>query len=92
MGTCGDFSAMSVNFTARVEYTSRLTFTATAALNGTVIECTRSTRAFGNDTIEIGGWYIELFIIVMLLICFATVQSILISIYLILYLNSITHI
>ena len=57
MGSCGDFSAMSVNFTARVEYTSRLTFTANAALNGTVIECTRSSLfGVGNDTIKIGGW------------------------------------
>ena len=62
MGTCGAFSAMSVNFTARVEYTSKLTFTATAALNGTVIECTLSTRAFGNDAIKIiGGWYTALY-------------------------------
>ena len=56
MGICGNFSAMSVNFTAGVEYTSRLTFTATAALNGAVIECTLSTQAFSNDTVKIGGW------------------------------------
>ena len=55
MGTCGDLSAMSVSFTDGVEYTSRLTFTATAALNGTVIECTLSRRAVGNDIIKIGG-------------------------------------
>ena len=67
MGSCGNLSAMSVHFTAGVEYTSRLTFTATAALNGTVIECTLSTSAFENDAIKIGGWYIELFRIVMLL-------------------------
>ena len=66
---CGDFSAMSVNFTAGVEYTSRLTFTATAALNGTVIECTRSTHAFGNDAIKIGGWYIELCYVIVLPLC-----------------------
>ena len=56
MGICGNFSAMSVNFTDGVEYSSRLTFTATAALNGTVIECTLSRRAFRNDTVKIGGW------------------------------------
>ena len=57
MGTCGNFSAMSVNFTAGVEYTSTLTFTASAALNGTVVECTRSSLFnVGNDTIKIGGW------------------------------------
>ena len=37
MGTCGDLMCLSVNFTPKVEYTSRFTFTATA-----VIECTIS--------------------------------------------------
>ena len=57
VGTCGGMSAKSVNFTDGVEYTSRLTFTATAALNGAVIECTISRLVnAGNDTIKIGGW------------------------------------
>ena len=61
MGICGGLSAMSVNFTAGVEYTSRLTFTATAALNGTVIECALPRRnPADNDTIKIGGWLNEL--------------------------------
>ena len=56
VGTCGDLSAISVNFTAGVEYTSRLTFTATAALNGTIIECTISSLVdVGSDIIKVGG-------------------------------------
>ncbi len=36
-GTCGDLSAMSVGVSGD-NYTSRLTLTATAGLNGTIIE------------------------------------------------------
>ncbi len=54
---CGDLSAMSVGVSGS-NYTSRLTLTATTALNGRTVECTRSlSDIFGNDTIRIGGKY-----------------------------------
>ena len=55
-GTCGDLSAMSVKTIPNVSYTSSLTLTATAGLNGLTIECTRSgSILFGSDSLKIGG-------------------------------------
>ncbi len=52
---CGDLSAMSVRISGD-NYTSRLTLTATAGLNGRIIECTRSgSVVFGNDTLRTGS-------------------------------------
>ncbi len=54
-GTCGDLSATSVGVSGN-DYTSRLTLTATAELNGTIIECTRSDSVVvGSDTLKTGG-------------------------------------
>ncbi len=54
-GSCGDLSAMSVGVSGN-DYTSRLTLTATAGLNGTIIECTRSgSVVVGSDTLKTGG-------------------------------------
>ncbi len=54
-GTCGDLSATSVGVSGD-DYTSRLTLTATAELNGTIIECTRSDSVVvGSDTLTTGG-------------------------------------
>ncbi len=54
-GTCGDLSALSVGVSGD-NYTSRLTLTATAELNGTIIECTRSgSVVVGSDTLKTGG-------------------------------------
>ncbi len=54
-GTCGDLSATSIGVSGD-NYTSRLTVTATAGLNGKTIECTiNGLVAFGNDTLRTGG-------------------------------------
>ncbi len=56
-GTCGDLSAMSVGVSGD-NYTSRLALTATAGLNGTIIECTRSGSVVvgsDTDTLKTGG-------------------------------------
>ncbi len=56
-GSCGDLSAMSVGVSGN-NFTSRLTLTATAELNGMTIECTRSgIVVLGNDTLRTGGKY-----------------------------------
>ncbi len=53
--TCGSLSAMSVGVSGD-NYTSRLTLTATAGLNGRIIECTLSgSVVFGNDTLRTGS-------------------------------------
>ena len=58
-GTCGDLSAMSVGVVGS-NYTSRLTVTANPGLNGTLINCTRSTLLLeGHDAIRVGGWLIN---------------------------------
>ncbi|XP_064393678.1 uncharacterized protein LOC135341095 isoform X5 [Halichondria panicea] len=60
-GSCGDLSAMSVGVNGN-EYTSRLTLTATAELNGMTINCTLSSVVdFGSDTVKTGGEYFSLF-------------------------------
>ncbi len=54
-GICGDLSAMSVRVSGD-NYTSRLALTATAELNGTIIECIRSgSVVVGSDTLKTGG-------------------------------------
>ena len=54
-GSCGSVSAMSVGVSGN-NYTSRLTLTATAGLNGTIIECTLSgSVVVGSDTLKTGG-------------------------------------
>ncbi len=52
--TCGDLSAMSVEISGN-DYTSRLTLTATAVLNGTTIECSRNGIGISNDTLKTGS-------------------------------------
>ena len=60
-GFCGDLSAMSVGVNGN-EYTSRLTLTATAELNGMTINCTLSSVVdFGSDTVKTGGEYFHFF-------------------------------
>ena len=60
-GSCGDLSAMSVWVNGN-EYTSRLTLTATAELNGMTINCTLSSVVdFGSDTVKTGGEYFHFF-------------------------------
>ncbi len=60
-GSCGDLSAMSVGVNGN-EYTSRLTLTATAELNGMTINCTLSSVVdFGSDTVKTGGEYFHFF-------------------------------
>ena len=58
--TCGNLTAMSVGVNG-TEYTSRLTLTATAKLNGAMINCTLSTSngdvLIGSDTIKVGGLF-----------------------------------
>ncbi len=55
-GSCGSsLSAMSVGVSGN-DYTSRLTLTATAGLNGMTVECTLSgSVVVGNDTLRTGG-------------------------------------
>ncbi len=55
-GTCGgDLSAISVGVSGN-NYTSRLTLTATAELNGMTVECSLSgIVVVGNDTLRTGG-------------------------------------
>ncbi len=56
-GACGDLSAMSVGVSGD-NYTSRLTLTATAGLNGMTVECSRSGIVIvGSDTLRTGGKY-----------------------------------
>ncbi len=58
-GTCGNLSAMNVEVSGN-NYTSRLTITATAGLNGMTVECTlNSLLDFGNDTLKTGGNLIQ---------------------------------
>ncbi len=53
--TSCDLSALSVGVSGS-NYTSRLTLTATAGLNGRTIECSLSgSVVFGNDTLRTGG-------------------------------------
>ena len=53
--TCGDLSAMSVGVDS-TNYTSILTVTANTGLDGTLINCTRSTVLLeGYDAIRVGG-------------------------------------
>ncbi len=52
--TCGDLSAMSVGVSGN-NYTSRLTLTATAGLNGRTIECSQSGMGVENDTLKTGS-------------------------------------
>ena len=57
-GTCGDLSAISIGVVGS-KYTSRLTVTANPGLDGTLINCTRSTVLLeGYDAIRVGGWLI----------------------------------
>ncbi len=51
---CGDLSAMSFGVSGN-NYTSRLTLTATAELNGRTIECSRSGIGVGSDTLKTGS-------------------------------------
>ena len=54
-GRCGDLTAMSV-WVNGTQYISRLTLTATAELNGKMINCTSSgTELIGSDTIKVQG-------------------------------------
>ncbi len=56
-GSCGGLFAMSVGVSGN-EYTSRLTLTATAGLNGMTVECSRSNIVIvGSDTLRTGGKY-----------------------------------
>ncbi len=52
--TCGDLSAMSIGISGN-DYTSRLTLTATAGLNGRTVECSRSGSSVESDTLQTGS-------------------------------------
>ena len=52
-GDCGHLTATSVGVNG-TEYTFRLTLTATAELNGKMINCTLMVQFIGSDTIRVG--------------------------------------
>ena len=67
--TCGDLSGMSVGVDG-TNYTSILTVTANTGLDGTLINCTRSTVLLvGYDAIRVGGWVILFGFILLDRIC-----------------------
>ena len=51
---CGDLTAMSVGVNG-TEYTSRLTLTATAELNGNTINCTNGSGLIGFNIVRVEG-------------------------------------